>query len=130
MRFMSIVKADRDYEAGRPPNPELMAAIGKLTHEMMQSGAVVEVGGLLPTSAGARVRAAGGKVTVVDGPFAEVKELIGGYAILQANSKAEAIELARQFMKVHADILGTAYEGECEIRQMYAPGECGSNKID
>src|SRR5688500_3622870 len=103
MRFMSIVKADANYEAGHPPSPELMAAIGKLTQEMIQAGIVKDTGGLFPSSAGARVRATGGKLTVTDGPFTESKELIGGYAILEANSREEAIELAKQFMKVHVD---------------------------
>jgi hypothetical protein len=65
-------------------------------------------------------------MTVTDGPFAETKELIGGYAIIQANSKQEAIEQGRRFMQLHADILGDSYEGQCEVRQMFDPGECGS----
>src|SRR5262245_28494891 len=116
MKFMSMVKADKNYEAGKRPSPELMEAIGKLTQEQMMAGKVVAVGGLLPTAAGAKVKASSGKVTVVDGPFAEVKELVGGYAILEAGSKAEAIEMARHFMQVHVDVLGASYEGECEVR--------------
>ena len=125
-----MVKANKDYEAGHPPSPELIAAVGKLTEEMMKTGVVKEAGGLFPSSAGARVRAAGGKLTVTDGPFTEAKELIGGYAILEAKSKEEAVELAKQFMKVHIDILGPSYEGECEVRQMYdaGDGECGSGR--
>jgi hypothetical protein len=128
MRFMMIVKGDKNYEAGIPPSPELMAAVGKLTQEMMKAGVVIGNGGLLPSSAGARVRVAGGKMTVTDGPFAEAKELIGGYAIVEAKSKQEAIELGKDIMKVHADILGTSYEGELEIRQMFNPGDCGSGR--
>ena len=117
MRFMMIVKGDKNYEAGVPPRPELMAAIGKLSQEMISRGKLLDSGGLLPSSAGAKVRVGGGKLTVTDGPFTETKELIGGYAVLRADSREEAIELGKQFMKLHADILGPSYEGELEIRQ-------------
>lgn len=127
MRFMVMVKADKNYEAGLPPSPELMEAIGKLTEEQMKAGIVVATGGLLPSAAGAIVSVAGGKLSVTDGPFAETKELIGGYAILEAKSREEAIELASQFMKLHADVLGPSYEGTCEVRQMFDAegGGCG-----
>jgi hypothetical protein len=128
MRFMMMVKGDKNYESGMPPSPELMAVIGKHTEEMMKAGVVVGTGGLLPSSQGAKVRAAGGKVSVTDGPFTEAKELIGGYAIVEAKSKAEAIERAREFMKLHVDVLGNTYEGECEVRQMFDVGECGSGR--
>jgi hypothetical protein len=118
MRFMMIVKADKNYEAGAPPPPELMAAVGKLSEEMIQAGVLLETGGLLPTSKGALINVKKGKLTVTDGPFSEAKEVIGGYAILQCKSKEEAIERARRFMQLHADVLGPAYEGELEIRQM------------
>src|SRR5512134_424393 len=77
MRFMMIVKADGSYEAGRAPDPALLAAVGKLSEEMTKAGVLVQSGGLLPSSKGARVRVSGGKMTVTDGPFAETKELIG-----------------------------------------------------
>lgn len=123
MRFMMMVKADPDYEAGRPPAPELMGAIGRLSEEMAKAGILIEQGGLLPSARGAKVRASGGKLTVVDGPFSEAKELVGGYAILQVRSREEAIELGKRFMKVHADVLGPAYDGELEIRQMFDPSD-------
>jgi hypothetical protein len=126
MRFMMIVKADKNYEAGIPPSPELMAAVGKLAEEGMKSGLVLSNGGLLPSSQGARIRVGGGKLTVTDGPFPETKELIGGFAIIQANSKQEAIKEGRRFMQLHADILGPAYEGELEIRQMFDPADCAA----
>ncbi|MEX2299471.1 MAG: YciI family protein [Bryobacterales bacterium] len=128
MRFMMIVKADKESEAGLPPSPELMAAIGKLTEEAMESGVVLSNGGLLPSSKGARIRVGGGKLTVTDGPFAETKELIGGFAIIQANSRQEAIQEGSRFMQVHADVLGSSYEGELEVRQMYDSGPCGSGR--
>ena len=118
MRFMMIVKADKNYEAGAPPPPELMAAVGKLSEEMFKAGVLLDTGGLLPTSKGALINVKKGKLTVTDGPFSEAKEVIGGYAILQCKSKEEAIERARRFMQLHADVLGPAYEGELEIRQM------------
>jgi hypothetical protein len=95
-----------------------MAAIGKLSEEMINAGILLDLGGLLPSSKGARINVKQGKLIVTDGPFSEAKELIGGYAILQVKSKEEAIERGRRFMQVHADVLGPAYDGELEIRQM------------
>ena len=118
MRFMMIVKADDNYEAGVPPKPELMAAIGKLSEEMIKAGVLLDMGGLLPSSNGARIHVKQGKLTVTDGPFSEAKELIGGYAILQVKSKEEAIERGRRFMQLHADVMGPSFDGQLEIRQM------------
>ncbi len=118
MRFMMIVKATKDSEAGCAPNPELMAAIGKMAEEASKRGAMVGAGGLQPSSKGARIRVSGGKTSVVDGPFAETKELVGGYAIFDLKSKEEAMEMGRHFMQIHADILGPSYEGELEIRPL------------
>jgi hypothetical protein len=126
MRFMMIVKADKDYEAGKPPSQAMMEAVGKHAETMMKAGVLLDSGGLLPSRMGARILVGKGKMTVTDGPFAETKELIGGYAVLQADSKEEAIELGRQFMQIHIDVLGPGYEGELEIRQMFDPGQaCG-----
>jgi len=127
MRFMMIVKADRDSEAGLPPNPELIAAITKMSEEAAQRGVMLGAGGLLPSSQGARIRVAGGKTSVIDGPFAETKELVGGYAIFDLKSKEEAIEAGTRFMQVHADILGPSYEGELEIRAMFDTPPNGKN---
>lgn len=128
MRFMVMVKADKDYEAGLAPKPELLAAIGKLSHDMVKAGVLLETGGLLPSSRGARVRASGGKLSVTDGPFTETKELVGGYAIVQAQSRDEAVELGKQFMEVHVTVLGSSYDGECEIRQLFDAGDCPSGR--
>ena len=122
MRFMMIVKADPSYEAGRPPDPALMAAVGKLSEEMSKRGVLLQSGGLLPSSKGARVQVSRGKMTVTDGPFAETKELIGGFAILEAASKEEAIGLGKEFMQLHVDVLGQSYEGTLEVRAMFGPG--------
>jgi hypothetical protein len=111
MRFLSIYKtADRNT----PPTPEEMATFGKLIEDGMKAGFLLATEGCMPTALGARVRLNGGKVTVTDGPFTEAKEVVGGFAILKADSKAEAIELAKQFLSV-------AGEGECELRQIYEP---------
>jgi hypothetical protein len=125
MKFMLIAYATKDSEAGAPPDPRLMAAIGKLTEDMAKAGVLVGGGGLAPSSTGARCRLAGGKVTVTDGPFAEAKEIIGGYAIVEVKSKAEAVELARRFWQIHADVLGPSYVGGGEIRQLFDPADFG-----
>src|SRR5215831_7227348 len=112
MRFLSIYKA---VERNTPPAQEEMIAMGKVIEEGMQAGWLLSTEGCLPSNLGVRVRRSEGKVTVTDGPFTEAKELVGGFAILKANSKAEAIELARSFLTVVG-------QGECELRQLYDPG--------
>ncbi len=123
MRFMAIVKPGKDYEAGKPPNPELMAAMGRLSQEQQKLGVFVMGGGLLPSAQGHKVRMSGGKITVTDGPFAETKEVIGGFAILNYASHAEAIEGARRVVQIHAEHGYT--ELEIELRPMMDPAECG-----
>jgi hypothetical protein len=113
MRFLSIYKT---AERSTPPAAEEMAAMGKLIEEGMKSGWLLSTEGCLPSALGVRVRQSDDDVTVTDGPFTEAQELVGGFAILKANSKAEAIELARKFLRV----VGT---GECELRQLYDAGE-------
>ena len=95
MKFMMLVKATKDSEAGLPPKPELMAAIGKLAEEAIKRGVMVDSGGLFPTSQSARIHLTGGKTSMIDGPFAETKELVGGYAIFNLKSKEEAKKLWR-----------------------------------
>ena len=112
LRFLSIYKT---VERTTPPTQEEMAAMGKLIEEATRDGWLLGTEGCLPSALGARVRRSGGKVSVTDGPFTEAKEMVGGFAILKANSKAEAIELTRKFLLVAGD-------GECEIRQLYEPG--------
>jgi hypothetical protein len=109
MRFMMLYKPGEELDA--PPSQEEMAAMGQLIEEMTQAGVLIATDGLQSSSKGARVRISGGKFTVTDGPFTETKELIAGYAIVQAKSKQEAIELAKRFLKVVG-------EGESEIRLM------------
>ncbi len=121
MQFMMIVKSTKESEAGGAPNPELMAAVAKMADEANRRGVMVGGGGLQPSSQGARIRVAGGKTSVMDGPFAETKELVGGYAIFDLKSKEEAVQMGKEFMQVHADILGPSYEGELEIRPLMEP---------
>lgn len=109
MRFLSVYKS---VEKGVPPTQEEMARMGKLVEEGFKTGYLLAAEGCMPSPTGARVRLSNGKVTVTDGPFAETREVIGGLAILQANSKQEAIELVRQFLNIAGD-------GECELRQLY-----------
>ena len=124
MRYMMIVKLSgdseigRNFEAGLPPSPELLAEMGKLRAAMTKSGALLDTGGLLPHAKGARIRAAGGKLSVTDGPFIESKELIGGYAILEAKSKKEALKMGEDYMQLHVNVLGPSFEAELEIREM------------
>ena len=115
MRFMMIVKSGKDCEAGKMPSDELLAAMEKYNKELMQAGVLEDISGLQPTSKGARVRFSVGKTTVIDGPFAETKELIGGYWIIKVKSKEEAIEWAKR-VPVQ---LGEDEEREIEVRQFY-----------
>ena len=115
MRFLSMIRVDET--AGQQPSEQLMADMGKLIEEMTQSGVLVSTAGLRPTSEGVRVRLRGGKLSTTDGPFTEAKEVIGGYAILEAKSKAEAVELTKRFLRVHGD----EWDIECELRQLDGP---------
>jgi hypothetical protein len=109
MRFLSIY---RSVETGVPPTAAEMARMGELIEKFSKSGQLVSTEGCLPSALGFRVRRDGAQVTVTDGPFTEAKEVIGGFAILQADSREEAIALAEEF-------LGVAGGGECEVRQLY-----------
>jgi hypothetical protein len=115
MKFLSIYKT---VERNTPPSQEEMESMGKLIEEGMKAGWLLGTEGCLPSALGARVRIDNGTLKVTDGPFTEAKELVGGFAILKANSKQEAIELAKNFLKV-------VRNGECELRQIYEAGEGG-----
>jgi hypothetical protein len=128
MHCMMIVKSTKESEAGCAANPELMAAVAKMTDEASKRGVMISAGGLQPSSKGARIRVSGGKTSVLDGPFAETKELVGGFAIFDLKSKEEAIQMGTEFMQVHADILGPSYEGELEIRPMLDPPPKGAKR--
>jgi len=117
MKFMMIVKHAENL--GHPPK-ELMDAIQELSQEAAQAGNMIGSGGLGPTALGARVRVTGGNLTVVDGPFTEAKEIVGGYAQFEMKSKEEAVASAVRFMELHKK-LWPGWEGETEVRQMFGP---------
>lgn len=119
MRFISMIKSS---ERSGPPPKALMDAMGKHAAEGFQSGVLLQLGGLLQSAKGARVRLSGGKITVTDGPFTEAKELIGGYAVIQVGTKEEAIAEARRVLELH-DQYWKGWEGECELRQLLDPAD-------
>jgi hypothetical protein len=121
MRFMIIVKASQDSEAGVMPSEELMTAMGNYNEELVKAGIFVEGDGLQPSSKGARVRFSGDKRTVIDGPFAETKELIAGYWIWQVKSKQEAIDWVKRCPN---PMPGT--DAEIEIRQVFEAEDFGA----
>jgi len=114
MRFMLIVKASKDSEAGVMPSNELIAAMTKFNEEMVKAGILMDGAGLQPSSKGARVKFTGNKVGVVDGPFAETKELIAGYWIINVKSRQEAIDWAKRSPNPQ-----DSGDGEIEVRQFY-----------
>jgi hypothetical protein len=113
VRFLSIYKS---AETNTPPSPEHMAKMQKLVEEAMKAGWLLSTEGCLPSALGARVRRTGDTIAVANGPFTDARELTGGFAILNAKSKEEAIELTKGFLALAGD-------GECEVRQLYTPGE-------
>ena len=112
MRFLSMIRLDE--RTAQAPTERLMNDMGKLMEEMTRAGVLLSTAGLRPTSEGVRVRLSRGKLSTVDGPFAETKEVIGGFAILEAQSRREAIELTKRFLLVHGD----KWDIECEVRQL------------
>ena len=121
MRFMMIVKGNKDTEAGKMPSEELLSAMGKYNEELMKAGVLLDLSGLQPTSKGARIKFSRGKRTVVDGPFTESKELIAGYWIIQVKSREEAIEWAKRAPASH----GEGQDGEIELRQFFELDDFG-----
>ena len=109
MRYLGLLRADADSESGAPPPPEMLARMGPFIEEVMKAGVLLSTDGLLPSSKGMRVKLAGGKFTVTDGPFTESKELVASYALLQTKTREEVIYWTKRFLEV----LG---KGECEIR--------------
>ncbi len=112
MRFLSMIRVTEN--TGQVPSEQLMADMGKLMEELTRAGSLVQTAGLRPTAEGVRVRLRDGNLSTTDGPFTETKEVIGGFAILETKSMAEAIELTKRFLRVH----GAEWNIECEVRQM------------
>ena len=122
MRFIVFVKATKDSEAGVMPSEELLGSMAKFNEEMIKAGVMLDGNGLQPSSKGARVRFEGNKRTVIDGPFAETKELVAGYWILQVKSKAEAIEWIKRCPNPHN------VDSEVEIRQLFELEDFGESE--
>jgi hypothetical protein len=120
MQFLMLIKIENnaDYEAGKPPPAELEAAMGGLIGEWSKTGAMVNAAGLKAPSKGSRVRLDAGTIRVSDGPFAEAKEVIGGFFILEAANKAAAVEMTHRFVEVHRQVLGDRFLLECEVREI------------
>ena len=112
MRFIVMGMATKESESAPPPKPEAFVAMQQYNEELAKAGVLLDLSGLQPTSKGARIEYSGKKRTITDGPFTEAKEVVGGFAIIQAKSKEHAIEITKKFLKVAGD-------GECELRQIY-----------
>ena len=117
MKFMFIVKSAHSM----PPSPALLEAMHKLANREIKAGRMLDNGGLTPIAEGAQVRIIDGKLSVLDGPFVEAKEVIGGYAVFELHSKEEAVASAVEFMQLHKDFL-PGWEGTCELRAFAARG--------
>jgi len=118
MRYMMFVKHTEDYRREEVPQ-SLFGAMEELVGEAMRNGSLIDTAGLQPTAKGKRVRLSGGKITVLDGPFAETKEVVGGYALIEAKSYDEALAMATRFMDLHR-VHWPQFEGECEVRPLEA----------
>jgi len=117
MRFMYIVTSPQPMTG---PTPAMVAAIEKLAEREIKAGRMIDNGGLMPLQTGARVKIADGKLSVIDGPFVEAKEVIGGYAIFELRDKEEALAMAREFMQLHIEHM-PGWEGTCELRAFASP---------
>ena len=120
MKYLTFIRHPESYRNSPPPSG-LMEEMSSFVRKSLQDGTLVDTGGLLPSKDGARVRLTNGKITVTDGPFTETKEVIGGWAILNADSKSQAVRIATQFMELHRKHWAE-FEGEAEVRPMFDPG--------
>ena len=122
MKFLMLIKVANspDYEAGNPPPEQLNSAMGELMEEWSKAGVMLSAAGLRPTSEGTRVRLNGGSVTFLDGPFTEAKEVIGGFFILEVESRAAVMDMTRRFVELHQRVLGDDFQLECELREVEA----------
>jgi hypothetical protein len=120
MRFMFIVKTAAD-QPQVPPTPALLKAMHELADREIKAGRMLDNGGLMPITTGAHVRIKDGELSVIDGPFVEAKEVIGGYAVFELRNKEEALASAREFMQLHKDFM-PGWDGICELREMATGG--------
>jgi hypothetical protein len=121
MKYLSFIRHTEAHRLSGPP-PALLEAMGHFVQKSLKDGTLVDTGGLLPTKDGFRVALRNGKISVTDGPFAETKEVIGGWAILKTDTREDAIRIAREFMDLHLKHW-PEFEGESEVRPMFEPGE-------
>lgn len=120
MKYLAFIRHPESYREIGPPSA-LVEAMGTFVQKSLQDGSLVDTGGLLPSKDGFRLRLAKGRITMTDGPFIETKEVIGGWAILEAASKVEALRIAQEFMDLHRTHW-PEFEGEAEVRPMFEPG--------
>jgi hypothetical protein len=120
VKYLTFIRHSESHRESGPP-AALMEAMGKFVEKSLKDGTLVDTGGLLPSKDGVRVRLDSGKITVMDGPFTESKEVIGGWAILNAESKAQAVRVATEFMELHRKYW-PEFEGESEVRPMFETG--------
>ena len=124
MRFMILVKATKDTEAGVMPEEDRIVAMADYHEELAKAGVLLDASGLQPTAKGARIKFSGGKRTITDGPFTETKELVAGYTLIQVKSREEALEWAKRFPAPH----GEHADGEIEPRQLYELEDFGASE--
>jgi hypothetical protein len=116
MRFLSLIRVQEN--TGKQPSDKMMSEMGKLMTDMNNAGKLLDTAGLAPTAKSKRVRLRGGRISVVDGPFTETKEVVGGFAMLNADSLEEAIALTERFVELH---VADGWEIDCEVRQVFEP---------
>ena len=126
MRFMFIVKSAHPFG---PPTPQFLEAMNKLADREIKAGRLLDNGGLMPLTTGAQVRITDGRLSVLDGPFVEAKEVIGGYATFELQSKEEAVAAATEFMQLHKDFF-PGWEGTCEVRSFAMPAHEGGCQVE
>jgi hypothetical protein len=120
MKYLSFLRHSEKYRE-TPPPPALMEAMGVFVERSMKDGSLVDTGGLLASKDGMRIRLADGKISATDGPFTETKEIIGGWAILKAETKADVLRMATEFLDLHRKHW-PGFEAECEVRPIFEPG--------
>lgn len=120
MKYLTFIRHAESYRDAGPP-PALLDAMGRFVQKSLQDGSLVDTGGLLPSKDGFRIRLSKGAISMTDGPFSETKEVIGGWAIIKANSRDEALRIAQEFMELHRKHW-PQFEGEAEVRPMFEPG--------
>ena len=120
MKYLTFIRHPESFREAGPPQA-LMEAMGRFVQKSLQDGSLVDTGGLLPSKEGFRIRLTEGVISMTDGPFIETKEVIGGWAILETDSRSEAVRIAQEFMELHR-VHWPEFEGEAEVRPMFDPG--------